>query len=143
MKNKHEAFSQYLSEGRPAYAPKRKLAPLACIDLIIEAGGIPVIAHPFSVKLKRKEFHGAVAELAEYGLEGLEVYYTQSQPSLENQMLKVVKKLGLVATGGSDFHGAVTPDVDIGKGTGNLKVPDEVLEPFLQRISNNPKSFLH
>lgn len=142
VKNKHEAFSQYLSEGRPAYSPKRKLTPLACIDLIIESGGVPVIAHPFTVKLKKKEMPHMVWELADYGLGGLEVYYTQSQPGLEHQFLKIIKSTGLIATGGSDFHGAVTPDVVVGKGSGNLKVPNELLDPLLDRIGDNPKSFL-
>jgi predicted metal-dependent phosphoesterase TrpH len=142
VKSKHEAFAQYLSEGRSAYAPKRKLTPLACIDLIHEAGGVSVIAHPFTLKLKKREFSAAVADLADYGLGGLEAYYTESQPGLEHRFLKLARSLDLLATGGSDFHGAVTPDVQIGKGVGSLRVPDDVLPPLLDRIADNPKSFL-
>jgi predicted metal-dependent phosphoesterase TrpH len=116
VKNRHEAFTKYLSEGRSGYSPKRKLSPLGCIDLIVESGGVPVIAHPSTVKLKKKAFIAAIDELAEYGLGGLEVYYADSQSQQEREMATVAKKCNLVMTGGSDFHGAITPDMSIGQG---------------------------
>jgi 3',5'-nucleoside bisphosphate phosphatase len=129
VKNRHDAFSQFLAEGRPAYSPKRKLSPLACIDLIVESGGVPVIAHPSTVKLKKKPFAAAIAELAEYGLGGLEVYYADAQPQLEHQMARVAQQCELVMTGGSDFHGAVTPDISIGRRGGGGEGVGESARP--------------
>lgn len=142
VKNRHEAFTKYLSEGRSGFSPKRKLSPLACIDLIVESGGVPVIAHPSTVKLKKKAFVAAIEELAEYGLGGLEVYYADSQPQQEREMAHVAQKCHLVMTGGSDFHGALTPDMSIGQGAGGLKVPDNLLPPLLDRISENQGSYV-
>ena len=142
VKSRHEAFTKYLSEGRSGYSPKRKLAPLACIDLIVASGGVPVLAHPSTVKLKKKAFIAAIEELAECGLGGLEAFYAEAQPQQERDMAHLAQKCHLIMTGGSDFHGANTPDVSLGKGMGGLKVPDSLLRPLLDRIHENQHSYM-
>ena len=95
-----EAFDTLIGEGRPAYAPRSKLTPRQAIDMIREAGGVPVLAHP--------GLWGAdayIPQLAEAGILGLEVYSPDNSASQTARYLETARSLGLCATGGSDFHG--------------------------------------
>ena len=96
-----DAFRRLIGWGSPAYVPREGLGPRDAIVAIRSAGGLPVLAH-FS------EAPGAVsllAELKEIGLGGLEVYYRSFEPGTVMLVGDVAKRLGLVATGGSDYHG--------------------------------------
>ena len=126
--NLREAFDKFLAKKRPAYAERKRLSPEASIELIRSAGGVAVLAHPYSLELGKRETKKVVRWLAEAGLGGIEVYYTNNDRVAIKQFGKLAREYDLVATGGSDFHGTTTPDVSLGTGTGNLKVPDEVVE---------------
>ncbi len=95
-----EAFDRYLAEGMPAYVAKTVLASRDAIAAIRAAGGVPVLAHPGRYKYEA-DFLGLVAE----GLLGIEVYYPTHDDVDRARFLELTQKLGLVATGGSDFHG--------------------------------------
>ncbi len=104
----HDAFQRYIGRNAQAYVPRPKLLPREAIQLILGAGGVPVLAHP-QYLIER------IPALVRDGLAGLEVYYgSYSEP--EKQFLaRLAKKHRLIATGGSDFHGpGVTDSVDIG-----------------------------
>jgi len=124
----HEAFDKYLSIGRPAYFKKNKLTPKECIKEILNAGGVPVLAHPVMLGMNFQELDDTLASLKKDGLMGIETYYVENSPEDTDCLVKLADKYDLIKTGGSDYHGSFKPDIEIGKGYGNLCVPYEVLE---------------
>lgn len=128
VNDKDEAFDKYLGKGKPGYAERRRFDPEDSIKLIHRAGGLAVLAHPFTLNLGSWALRKQLLELADAGLDGLEVYYSEHPPKLQKQYLKMANDAGLFVTGGSDFHGAVNPDVSIGRGFGSLHVPDEIFD---------------
>ena len=134
VSNKREAFDRYLARGKPAYAERRRFDPGQTFALIREAGGLPVLAHPFTLKLSGAAFRNPVTEFKSMGLAGLEVYYPEHAPDLVRTYLSLARELDLLVTGGSDFHGAVSPGIEIGRGFGHLLVPDEVALALAGRL---------
>jgi predicted metal-dependent phosphoesterase TrpH len=101
-----EAFSRYLKKGAVAYVEKFRFSPQEAIALIRGAGGLAVLAHPFTLGInKPRELTLLVKELREMGLAGLEVFYPDHTKEMVVLYQDISKKLGLVCTGGSDFHG--------------------------------------
>lgn len=94
----HEAFDLYIGRNGPAYEERFKLSPAEAVRMILAANGLPVLAHPLQV-------HHVVPELCAVGLVGLEAYYTGYAPDETDFLLRLAAKHGLLATGGSDFHG--------------------------------------
>jgi len=131
----HEAFEKYLAVGKPAYVSRERLTPKEGIELIKEAGGIPVLAHPVYLGKEGDEFDKLLKNLIHLGLEGIEGYYSTYSVEIQNYYLEVAARNGLLVTGGSDFHGANKPDIDLGTGWGSLKVPYELLEQLKDRRS--------
>lgn len=95
-----EAFGRYLIRGAAAYVSRHKLTPQQAIEIIVDAGGAPVLAHP---GINRTE--ELIPELAAAGLKGLEVYHTEHSPIQADHFLRVASRYNLVPTGGSDSHG--------------------------------------
>ena len=123
-----EAFTRYLSNGGLAYVPKGRLTVADVCRLARDSGGVAVLAHPTTVGLEGDALAGAVREMAEAGLGGLEAVYGRYSPQTRTALGNLARRFGLVPTGGSDFHGATKPDLFVGTGTGDLKVPDRVLD---------------
>lgn len=123
-----EAFSKYLAAGRPAYFKKDKLLPEEGIFEINATGGIPVLAHPVYLDMDRRQLDMLLDRLVCAGLKGIEAYYSENTPEQTQELLMLAEKHRLFVTGGSDFHGAFKPDIHIGTGRGNLRVPYELLE---------------
>jgi len=96
-----DAFSRYLSRGRPAYVPRDGVGPTEAIRVILAARGVPVLAH-FSEAPRRMP---VIRELMDAGLRGLEVYYRTYDRDTVEVLRSIAGRLGLVATGGSDYHG--------------------------------------
>ncbi|GAW91533.1 PHP domain-containing protein [Calderihabitans maritimus] len=95
-----EAFEIFIGKGRPAYVPRMKLEPQEAVRLIIRAGGVPVLAHPGLIG-----DDALIPPLLEAGLRGLEASYPEHSPETESHYRELAAKYGLIATGGSDFHG--------------------------------------
>ncbi len=127
VQDKAEAFSKLLARGRPAYAERFRLSPAASIQMIRAAGGVAVLAHPCSLKLGQKALRALLVELCAAGLGGLEVYHSEHNPSQTRLYHRLATELGLALTGGSDFHGALMPDIKLGRGFGGLRVPADLL----------------
>ncbi len=108
-----EVFERYLGNGGPAYVAKRKMTPAQAVELVHGAGGCAVLCHPSLLA----DADRTVAELAEQGLDGLEVHYPQHSPQDEARFLELARRHGLVMTGGSDFHGDAKPDISLGRDT--------------------------
>lgn len=116
-----DAFDRFLANGGPAYVPRLKLTPVDVIQTIVEAGGVPVLAHPghyWAILERLPEFVG-------YGLRGLEVYYPDHSPGEIKTLLGLCREHGLIATGGTDFHG---PGLEEGAPLGSIYVPPECVE---------------
>jgi predicted metal-dependent phosphoesterase TrpH len=122
-----EAFGRYLGNSGEAYIPKGRLTVSDVCGLARDSGGVAVLAHPHTVGLEGDALASAVSGMAEAGLGGIEAVYGRYTPRQRNDMSNLARRFGLVATGGSDYHGAAKPDLHIGTGTGDLKVADRVL----------------
>ncbi len=129
------AFNRYLARGCPAYAKRRTLTVGEAIEIIRGAGGVAVLAHPFALDCNWEELATVLARLRDMGLDGVETYYPQHTPQQVKRYLKLAGQFNLVPTGGSDYHGAVTPDLRIGRGFGTLAVPDDVMDRLMARCA--------
>lgn len=130
VKTYDEAFRRYLGETAPTYV--ERFAPFveAAIQRLIDAGGLPVLAHPV-----RLGFQDARAEekfignLRAAGLAGMEVYHSDHRLPDVERYAALASKLRLAVSGGSDFHGDVKPQISLGSGyKGNLNIPKSVLD---------------
>ncbi len=135
VENVPEAFDRYLAAGRPAYAPRVRLPVDEAIDLATRSGALCSIAHPHTLNLRADEFSTGFRELISYGLAGIEAYYGEYTPMLRDRIAEICDELGIVATGGSDYHGKYKPQLSIGTGKGDLRVPDQSFEALQQRRS--------
>jgi hypothetical protein len=116
-----EAFDLYLAYGKPAYVPKLRLSSREAINLISQIGGISVIAHP----LYGGNSEEIIQKLKSFGLDGIEVYYTNHTPEDVERFQNWAKVFGLLTTGGSDCHGGTIDEEIL---IGNQKIPYDVLE---------------
>jgi 3',5'-nucleoside bisphosphate phosphatase len=129
-----EAFERYLSSGRPAYVPAPAVPVTDAVALAAKAGGVAVLAHPG--RLAAGERDRVLAEALEAGIEGIEVWHPQHDAELRRSLAGLVERHGLVATGGSDYHGRHKPDVRVGTGTaGNVAVPLQRLADLRDRLA--------
>src|SRR5437764_10458100 len=128
-----EAFDRYLARGRPGYVSKARLSPRTVAEQARGSGGVAVLAHPLSLQLGERELDSTVAELADAGLSGLEALYGRYSPDERAGLADIAHRHGLVATGGSDYHGTYKPDLTVGTGQGDLSVPETTVTSLAQR----------
>ncbi len=124
-----EAFKKYISRGRPAFVERAHLTLEECIDLVHQAGGVAVLAHPTFVK----DVERVLPRLVEAGLDGIETYYGRYTEETIASIKKLAKKHNLVTTGGSDFHGL---DALSHAELGSVNVPVECLEKLELRVAH-------
>ncbi len=135
VKTRQEAFDRYLAKGAPAYEDKRRLSPDDAISRARAEGAVPVIAHPYSLGLADDALREKVTHWRDQGLCGLEVIYPEHGPGLRERLAALADDLGLIATGGSDFHGENKPDIALGRGRdGNVTVPASILLEIRARV---------
>lgn len=121
-----ETFRRYIGDQCPAYVGGFRLTPYEAIKLILDAKGIPVLAHPYM--LNRDEL---IPEFAEHGLKGLEVFYPEHSQNKTTYYKSIAQKYNLLLTGGSDCHGKAKPEVKIG----SMKIPYELVERLKEEKS--------
>ena len=114
-----EAFRKYIGDKSPAYVLGFRLSVPEAIKLIHSAGGVAVLAHPYML-----HNDALIPEFAGYGLEGIEVHYPEHSQAMVNFYLDLAKKLNLLITGGTDFHGSAKPQIKLGM----IKIPLELVE---------------
>ena len=114
-----EAFRKYIGDKSPAYVLGFRLSVPEAIKLIHTAGGVAVLAHPYML-----HNDALIAEFTGYGLEGIEVHYPEHSQAMVNFYLDLAKKLNLLVTGGTDFHGSAKPQIKLGM----IKIPLELVE---------------
>ena len=125
---KEEAFSKYLKKGCSCYVPRVQMTPKDAIEIIKQAGGHPILAHPLVYKFSYDKLMSTISYLKEIGLEGIEAIYSNNSVDDDVLLKRIAKNYNLYVTGGSDFHGSIKPDIDLGIGRGNLKIPKEILK---------------
>jgi hypothetical protein len=123
-----EAFERLIGDDCPGFVPREELSPTEAASWIREAGGVPVVAHPGRFAGGGFRWEEAMAELQKQGLEGLEGYYGEYRASEQKYFVTLAARLGMVVTGGSDYHGGHKPGLRLGRGRGGLQVPDELLD---------------
>ena len=117
-----EIFQKLIGRGCPAYVPRTKLTPTDAVKLILEVGGVPVLAHP-----GLNDLDEIIPDLIKAGLQGMEIYhYDHTDADIEHYE-EMAQQYGLFFTGGSDCHG---PGVKSGARLGQVMLPDELLRPL-------------
>lgn len=117
-----EAFDLYIGRGRPYYVPKPSTTPTLAVRTILDAGGVPILAHP---AITGVEF--LIPQLAEVGLAGVEAFHAEHTQEQAESLVRVAREYDLIVTGGSDHHGPTSPGGDLG----SADVPDYVLPELL------------
>ncbi len=121
-----EAFERFLKKNRPAWVPKFKISAADSIELIHQAGGVAVLAHP---GLNRSD--GVIPAMVEAGLDGIECFHTKHSTSTSERYLALADRFHLLVTGGSDCHGMTK-----GKPLmGSVKLPYQHVEKLRERAA--------
>jgi predicted metal-dependent phosphoesterase TrpH len=131
-----EAFTKYIGRDGPAYVEREKITPVQAVKLILRADGIPVLAHPFTIR----EPERMVAELKAAGLVGIEAYYGNYAVNDVARLVSLAEKYNLITTGGSDYHGL---DASAETEMGGADVPEEAAQRLIalaDRRVPNPDS---
>lgn len=132
VESMNQAFDRYLGADGPAYVDKYRIECQKAIELILAAGGIPVLAHPGLLNCKtNKQFDKLITGLKEMGVKGIEVFYPEHTPEQTRLFAELAQRHNLLLTGGTDFHGSIHPEIAIGSGKGDLFVPYELYEKLI------------
>lgn len=122
-----EAFHRWLSEKKGFYRPAKRLDAMETVRFIRSIGAVPVLAHPF-LNLEEAALSEFLPDALRAGLVGMETYYPKFTPEQAEKAIFLADSFGLCRSGGSDFHGSIKPDIQLGVGRGGLAVPMELLE---------------
>ena len=95
-----EAYSKYIHRASPVYVERKTVSPFDAVEVIYDSGGIPVIAHPYDIDIAEK----LIKDLMNCGLRGIEAYHRKHSPAIVEYFSSMAENLGLIVTGGSDFH---------------------------------------
>lgn len=128
VKSLREAFERYVGDHCPAFVPREKITPEQAVSLILNCGGIPILAHPILYRFSDRVLETLVESLKIAGLVGIETIYSTYAPSEERYIRRIAARYQLLITGGSDYHGNNKPDISLGNGRGHLFVPEECLD---------------
>ena len=127
VKSRQDAFARYLGDHTKYFVPREKVTPSQAVELILKADGVPILAHPPLYHMGNDRLEALVSFLKADGLMGIEVFYSTYSNQDTRDMQRLADKYGLLASGGSDFHGANKPGLDLGCGYGRLHVPEDAL----------------
>jgi ribonuclease III len=131
-----QAFDLYLGKDKPAYVDKFKISCKDAIQIILDGGGLPVLAHPGLFKFQRSRgLEAFVDVLIEAGLQGIEVFYTDHDLVQVGYLENLARDKKLLATGGSDFHGSFNLGVKLGRGKDNLGVDYSIFKDLTKRVA--------
>jgi len=128
VKTFDEAFGRFLGAGGLAHVPKEKLSPGQAIDAVHADGGLAILAHPCLLSLHARHLEAILADLKAQGL-GVEVYYTEHSERYTSEVARLAESLGLLKSGGSDFHGLSGSHGALGDGG----TPDAAYDAILAR----------
>lgn len=127
VKSRQDTFARYLGDHTKYFVPREKVTPSQAVELILKADGVPILAHPPLYHMGNDRLDTLVSSLKADGLMGIEVFYSTYSNQDVRDMQRLAEKYDLLVSGGSDFHGANKPGLDLGCGYGRLYVPEETL----------------
>ena len=127
VKSRQDAFARYLGDHTKYFVPREKVTPTQAVALILQSGGVPILAHPPLYHMGDERLDRLVSSLKTEGLMGIEAFYSTYTNQDVRDMLRLAEKYDLLLSGGSDFHGANKPGLDLGCGYGKLFVPEDLL----------------
>lgn len=127
-----EAYDTLLKPYGKYYTPPKRLDSLDTIEFIAKSGAIPVWAHPF-LNMSYEETDAFLPLAKARGLVGMEAIYSTYSPEEEKLAFDICKKHDILPSGGSDFHAAAKPDIEMGIGKGNLTIPLEIYENLIRK----------
>ncbi len=126
--SRNEAFEHLLRDGGPAYVERSRLTAVEAIRLAKEQGAVTVVAHPATIAMDADGYSQLFRDLADAGLGGIEAYHSMHHHDLRKHLAALAHRLGMAATGGSDYHGIDTRTYRIRTGNGDLRIPDGVID---------------
>lgn len=135
IKSMPEAFERYIGDHTRYFVPREKVTPSQAVQLILKANGLPILAHPPLYHMSDTALDALVSELTDDGLVGIEAIYSTYYQAEERHMRSLAKKYGLCISGGSDFHGATKPGLELATGYGKLCIPEEILINLKDRLN--------
>ena len=122
------AFDDYLAKGAKAYIGRKLYKPQEAVELMVSAGAVPVLAHPFTLNLPFEDLESFVDSLIEAGLKGIEGFHGD-MPEVEQEPYRALgRSRNIIVSGGSDYHGDMRPDRGMPGGKHNVICPPEVLD---------------
>ncbi|MFA6713830.1 MAG: PHP domain-containing protein [Victivallales bacterium] len=134
FENFQDVFEKLLKRNAPAFIPRSLPSPFDAIDMIHHSGGLAVWAHPIYRKSGERSWCRKILKaLAPAGLDAIEAYYTQFSERQTQTVKELAQEFGLALAGGSDYHGSHHPDIALGTGYGELRVPENILPELLKR----------
>lgn len=142
-KSLKEGFDCYIGDHCKYFIPREKVTPMQATKLILEAGGIPILAHPVLYGFGKDTLDKLTCELKEAGLIGIEAIYCTYTNRDEWDIRNLAKKYDLCISGGSDFHGDAKPGLELGTGYGKLVVPESVLTELKKQLPAHSKFRTH
>lgn len=134
IKSMPEAFERYIGDHSPYFVPREKVTPQQAVRLILQSGGFPILAHPTLYHMSAERLARLTQTLKEAGLMGLECIYSTYTPAETREMHALADRYDLLPSGGSDFHGANKPGLDLATGYGSLFVPASILTAIQQKL---------
>jgi len=130
-----QAFDKYLAPGGLAYFDKERLTAKAAIAMVIECGGLPVLAHPVQLRTSNDaELERVIKDLIDVGLAGIEVIHSDHDDVLVTKYNQLAERYNLLKTGGSDFHGPTVKDIQLGNARGR-KIPRRFFDDLVGRLN--------
>ena len=130
-----EAFARYIGEDCPCFVPKKLSTPEQAIRGILDAEGIPVLAHPLLYHMPDQELRSLIGELKEQGLKGIEAIHSSNTGNDERSLCLLAREMDLGISGGSDFHGKNKPLIRMGSGKRNLRIPYKIWEDLKHKAA--------
>ena len=137
-RNVKDAFTRFIGNGKPYFVQRNFLSLEEGIDMITEAGGIPVIAHPLSLMVSWSRLMEYLLAWKDMGVRGIEGYYSEHSPGKCQRLISAAEPYGFLITGGSDFHGKSKPKIELGRTSGNRLLTEDMVESFLMEVSDSP-----
>lgn len=140
VKSIPEAFERYIGNHAKYFVPREKVTPSQAVQLILKADGLPILAHPPLYHMSDEALDTLVGLLVKNGLTGIEAVYSTYHQAEERQMRSLAQKYGLSISGGSDFHGASKPGLEMATGYGKLRIPEKILNDLKALRENRKES---
>ncbi|MCD4701296.1 MAG: PHP domain-containing protein [Candidatus Aegiribacteria sp.] len=133
----NEAFNRFLAKGKPAYVERDRLSVFRAIEIILESGGLPVMAHPGYIEMDHEMLRSLFERMKAYGLAGIEIYYPSHTASMIKMLKAFAREFQLVVTGGTDYHGRNIEATPLGGTENGFHIELEDVKDFISLCRDN------